>query len=98
MTSVAFGNKAKEDKVEKIGTQNGIEAARRREKEFHPKDPSTGAAITAWDQRAHTFQLLVGNTNALIDRSGEAYERLDDLSRRLAAVEARPAVPFPASG
>lgn len=84
--------------MEKIGTQNGIEASRRREDEFHPKDPATGATITAWDQRAHTLQLIVGNTNALIDRSADAYEQIVELEKRVAAVEARPAVPFPASG
>lgn len=84
--------------TEIIGAQNGIESARRRENEFHPKDPATGAALTAWDTRAHTLQLLVGNTNALLAAKAAYDVRLESLTHRVAALELRPTVPFPASG
>lgn len=75
----------------------GIESARKRENQFHPKDPASGKEILAWDYRAQTLRELVRNTNALIDHSGAQYNALTALTNRVAALEAKPPIPFPGS-
>lgn len=77
---------------EKIGSENGVEITRRREGELHPDYKA------AWDKRAHTLQLLIGNSNETLDRLAGHDVELKALVGRVAALEARPAVPFPASG
>lgn len=78
--------------METIGPENGIEITRRRLVELHPEYER------AWDKSAHTQELLVGNTNALIEAHDAQEQTNTDVNARLAAVEARPPVPFPASG
>jgi hypothetical protein len=85
-------------KMETIGDQNGIEAARRRENEFHPKDQLTGQTLTAWDKRSHTLQLLVGNTNDLIADKAHQDSQILQLTNRVTALEAVHGDPFPGSG
>lgn len=60
---------------------DGVRAAAVREDEFHPKT-KTGKTITAWDRRATTIENIVTVVN--------------DLSNRVAELEARPVSPFPA--
>jgi len=78
--------------MEQIGQENGLEIARRREGELHHE------YTRAWNKRAHTLQLLVDNTNTLIERSLEQAAQIGSLAGKVAALEERPAVPFPASG
>lgn len=53
-----------------IGPQHGIEAARIREGELHPKYKA------AWDKRSATFLQLVENDNDLIKRVAALEARL----------------------
>lgn len=79
--------------MEKIDTANsGIEAARRRENEYHPLT----ATPNAWDKRSKTLQSLVFNCNELIDGHVAQGASLKSLADRVAQLEVRPAAPFPA--
>ena len=78
-------------------TENGLEATRKRENELHPTD-AKGKTFIWWDKRSHVFQLLVGNTNALIDADAEKQAEIAALTNRVAILENAPQVPFPAFG
>lgn len=60
--------------------RDALVAAASNEKAFHPNKPA-GGPITAWDRRAVTL-----NNHA---------DWLEDLSERVAALEAQPSRPFP---
>lgn len=55
-----------------IGPQHGIEAARQRELELHPK------FATAWNKRSDTFLQLVENSNDLLSRVAALEARQGD--------------------
>lgn len=59
---------------------DGVQAAADRELDFHPTTES-GKPISAWSRRAATIDALVDAVN--------------DLTDRVAALEARPSTPFP---
>lgn len=84
--------------VPPIPDQNGIESARRRWDQLHPKDPVTGAKLTVWDTLAHTLQLLRYGHNDAQTRLHGHDDEIADLERRVASLEAKPAAPFPVSG
>ncbi len=76
-------------------TENGLEACRKAENKLHPTVPGYPTPFVWWDKRSHTFQLLVGTANQLIDADTAQEAEIAALAARVAVLESVPASPFP---